>query len=113
MTGSDLSQAVRDLGLVDLLVVALVVISVLGALRGRRGILAAAASGIGTALVCWLAAGAVLAWAPPSWQAPVAHSALVQLVGPPVSALEQAGQIGSRLVGELADGSGPSSTGRG
>lgn len=113
MTGFDVSQTLRGLGLVDLVVAALVVISVLGALRGRRGVLGAVASGVGTALVCWLAAGAVIAWAPPSWRAPVAHSVLVQVVAPPVSALEQAGQIGSRLVSGLSDASRPPTAGRG
>ncbi len=55
---------VSHLGLVDLAIGLIIVASIIGALRRRAGLIAALASGVGTAVVLWLIAGGLIAWAP-------------------------------------------------
>ena len=78
------------LGLVDLVILALVASSVVGALVGRRGLLGALLSVAGTAVACWLVCLGLVAWAPEVVAGTASSSALLQLVPVPGTALEQA-----------------------
>lgn len=85
--------------LVDLIVVLLVAGAFVSTLRHRRSVLAAVGSSLAMALLCWVAAAAVLVWAPGPAQDAVAVSNLAAHVPLPVNALEQAGH----LTRDLAD----------
>lgn len=63
------------LTLVDLIVVVAIIGAFAGGLRHRRSLLAAAGSALGTALLCWIVAAAVVAWAPAPYRtaSPTAH----------------------------------------
>jgi hypothetical protein len=93
-----MTETLQGLGLVDLVVGVAVLASLLGALRARRGLLGALASGLGTAVVCWLAAAVVLGFGPPAAGAAVEGSSLFAAVPPPVAAVEQAHQLGAGLM---------------
>lgn len=97
-----LASRTGPLTLVDLVVVLLVLGSFVGALRRRRGLVAAVGSALGTALLCWVAAAAVTLWAPPSWSHAVRASALAGLVPLPVTALREAGRLVSELLARIA-----------
>ena len=101
-----MTETLRELGLVDLVVGVTVLASLLGALRARRGPVGALASALGTAVVCWLAAAAVLGFGPPVAAEAVSASRLFALVPPPVSAVEQAVRLGAQLVGWATSGTG-------
>lgn len=101
-----MTATLQDLGLVDLLVAGAVLVSLLGALRARRGLLGALASAVGTALVCWLAAAVVLAAGPAVAVDAVDASRLFAVLPPPVTAVEQAYRVGAELLTGLTDGSG-------
>jgi len=88
------------LTLVDVIVVLLVVGAFAGALRRRRGLLAAVGSSLAAALVCWVAAAAVVAWAPSPWPHAVTASALAGQVPLPVTAVQQAGQLAQHLTSQ-------------
>ncbi|GAA1831989.1 hypothetical protein ACFFOM_03355 [Microlunatus capsulatus] len=101
-----MTATLQDLGLVDLLVAGAVLVSLLGALRARRGVLGALASAVGTALVCWLAAGVVLAAGPAVAVDAVDASRLFAVLPPPATAVEQAYRVGAELLAGLTDGAG-------
>lgn len=88
-------------GLVDLIIGLIIVASVIGALRRRAGIVAALASGVGTAVVLWLIAGGLIAWAPEAVSTATGNSALVSLVPPPTHALHQLADLVARQFGLL------------
>lgn len=88
-------------GLIDLIIGLIIVASVIGALRRRAGIIAALASGVGTAVVLWLIAGGLIAWAPAAVGTAVGDSALVSLLPPPTHALHQLGDLVARQFGRL------------
>ena len=94
-------NAVSGFGLVDLVALVLVLSSVAGALAARRGIIGALFSGVGTALFCWLACLALVAWAPGALGQAASSSALLQLVPVPGPALQQARELGSWFAGQL------------
>ncbi|HEY0237058.1 MAG TPA: hypothetical protein VGC37_00290 [Friedmanniella sp.] len=85
------------LGLVDLVTLVLVASSVIGALVGRRGLLRALLSGLGTAVGCWLVCLGLVAWAPDAVAHAASSSTLLQLVPVPEHALDQARTLGQWL----------------
>jgi hypothetical protein len=89
----DLSRTLASLGAVDLLVLLLVVGGVVGTLRRGGGLLAAAGSVLGSLLVAWLVAVAVVTWGPTSWAQVTEQSALVQAAPVPHRALDQVGAL--------------------
>ncbi len=101
MPHSQIMNFLTHLGLADLVIALIVVASILGALRRRAGLIAALASGVGTALVLWLVAGALLAWGPSSIASVTQSSALLQLVPPPVHALQQLGDLVGQGIARL------------
>jgi hypothetical protein len=101
-----MTETLRQLGLVDLLVGAAVLASLLGALRARRGLLGALASALGTAVLCWLGAAALLGFGPAVATDAVQASRLFDLVPPPVAAVEQAYRLGAQLLAALTAGTG-------
>lgn len=94
------------LGLVDLVTLVLVASSVVGALVGRRGLLGALLSGLGTAVGCWLVCLGLVAWAPGVLGRAASSSALLQLVPVPQPALEQARELGRWLVEQVGSRAG-------
>ena len=88
------------LGLVDLVTLALVTSSVVGALVGRPGLLGPLLSGAGTAVGCWLVCLGLMAWAPGVVADAASSSALLQLAPVPRPALEQARALGGWFAGE-------------
>lgn len=97
-----MSETLQDLGLVDVLVGAVVLASLLWALRARRGVVGALASAVATALVCWVAAAVVLAAGPAAAVDAVDASRLFAVLPPPVTAVEEA----YRLLTSLTSGAG-------
>lgn len=94
-------ETLQDLGLVDLLLGGAVVASLVGGLRNRRGLLGSIASAVGTALLGWVVAAALMAWGPDAVQPALRASRLLELAPPPVSAVQQLYALGSGLVAEL------------
>lgn len=88
-----MADVVSQWGLVDLVVAVVVVLSVLGALRSRAGILPAIASGASTLVLAWLVCWGLSAWAPPSVADDVRASQLARTVPFPQHATEQARQL--------------------
>ena len=80
-----------SLDLVDLVLLIAVVAGVVGTLRRGAGLLAAVGSVLGTLLVAWLLAVAVIAWGPASWGRVAQESAVVEAVPVPHRALDQVG----------------------
>ncbi|GAA1430718.1 hypothetical protein GCM10009616_16020 [Microlunatus lacustris] len=101
-----MTETLRELGLVDLVVGVAVLASLLGALRARRGLLGALASALGTAVLCWLGAAALLGFGPAVASEAVSASRLFALLPPPVAAVEQAVRLGAQLLGWLNSGTG-------
>lgn len=90
-----------QLGLVDLVTLVLVASSFVDALLGRRGLVGALLSGLGTAVGCWLVCLGLVAWAPGVVVRAASSSALLQLVPVPEPALAQARALGDWVVGQL------------
>lgn len=88
------------LGLVDLVALVLVASSVVGALVGRRGLLNALLSGLGTAVGCWLVCLGLVARAPGVVAEAASSSALLQVVPVPSLALEQARAVAGWVAGQ-------------
>ena len=101
-----MTATLQDLGLVDLLVGAAVLASLLGALRARRGLLGALASAVGAALVCWVGAAVLLAAGPAEAVEAVDASRLLAVLPPPVTAVEQAYRLATLLLAGLTAGTG-------
>lgn len=98
-----MNDAMRNLGPLDLLVGLVIVLSVIGAVRRGAGLLSGVAAGAGAAVVCWLVAGAAVAWASPDVGRAVDDSVLLNVVAPPAQAISAA----TDLVTPGADGPGP------
>ena len=103
-----MTETLRQLGLVDLVVGVAVLASLLGALRARRGLLGTLASALGTAVLCWLGAAAVLGFGPAVASEAVSASRLFALVPPPVAAVEHAVRLGGQLLAGLSSTTGAS-----
>ena len=95
---TEAQQFLSHLTLVDLVAVVAIVLSVGGALRGRRGLPGAVGAALGTAVVCWLIAAAVVIWGPAHWREVVRSSELVRLLPPPVVVIEQARLLVATIV---------------
>ena len=93
-----MTETLRGLGAVDLVVGLVVLGSLLGALKVRRGALGALASAVGTTLVCWLVAAALLAFGPRGAAEAVEGSRLFSLLPPPAAAVEEAYRWGGQLL---------------
>ena len=89
----DLSHTLASLGIVDLAALVLVAAGVVGTLRRGGGVLAAVGSGLGSLLVAWLVAVAVVTWGPGSWARTTEHSALIEAAPVPHRALGQVGLL--------------------
>jgi hypothetical protein len=96
-----MTETLRGLGAVDLVVGLVVLGSLLSALKVRRGVLGALASAVGTAVVCWLVAAALLAFGPSGAADAVRDSRLFSLLPPPVAAVEQAYRWAGQLLAWL------------
>ena len=94
------------IGLVDLVIGLIIVASIVGALRRRAGLIAALASGVGTAVVLWLVSGALIVWGPGALGTATANSALISLVSPPTHALHELGTLVSGQLDRLDTASG-------
>lgn len=79
----------RSIGLIDLVVLGVVVLAVVGALRGRRGLLGAVGAAVGALVVSWLVAVAVTAWAPAPVSTAVQGSSFIARFPVPDRALDQ------------------------
>lgn len=103
-----MTETLQQLGLVDLVVGVAVLASLLGALRARRRLLGTLASALGTTVLCWLGAAALLGFGPAAASEVVAASQLFALLPPPVAAVEQAVRLVAQLLAELTSATGAS-----
>lgn len=88
-----IAAGLSRIGVVDLLVGAAVLISVVGALRRGGGLGGVVAAGVGVTALSWLVVTAAVVWGPPSIAAAAERSAFSDTLPPPTHALAELGIV--------------------